>query len=1644
MKKLICLLSMLAITVALTGCIIHGNNDGAAGNNDITDGSGNTNVADRYTLISATDGINLNDLSDSFERLTGKPVAVSSLDNGDENKIIIGETEHAVSKTAYQKLNRMIEDNTAAADPNYQTWILYYLEGSMCLGYTSDLALYFAAKDISAISPEDTELCNGIILSDSFDLAEKVNTIREERRAAEIAEISEEYGEELGNEIEIISRLFTENLYLWFADLYDYEIGGFYFSNSARNNFDFLPDIESTRQVLSFLSNNGMFDDYGGNANYALPEEMKKQMLNFVTSLQSPEDGYFYHPQWKDTTPSTRRSRDLKWARELILEFDGSFLYDTPLGDKGINGLPGKRDGMTHLTSPLKNGCSVSAVSKIVPAASLPSHLQSLDAFKNYVENELDLRYKSYEDGNKLNAMTTEIKAAGAEYVNYLISYLNSIQNPKNGSFEASDSSSNLYALVNGIMKIGGVYFEFGRQMPYYDKAIDLCMQAILLEGGENNITAVYNPWLAIRQILTTLGKTNAYEKDALYKSVMAKAPALVRSTTNKLSKYHMQDGSFTYSTTNIVNTANGVPAACAIAAEGSVNATGLASGAFSGILSTLGISEFKLYDGNDLKLFLGRIDRLGTIIKTTVQDTPAEVYTFDENPKRDTVHESGILKSFGNEEILTVMNDNEQVDGIYKWLDAEIVADPVSEKANNVLRTESFLDVGADKEKADIASVTAITMPQRANPLVNCFVYEADMFFESGSSIVGQLTFSSAASGGSPTLSLNIEQFNFGKTSYIRIGENYTGLDGIKNNSIVSGIPMNEWVHLRIEVYKISAFKSESGRFEIKGKIYVNGEYAGETDAGYRGSKDNAKTYYNNQVNYVNYAHYRHSASVTYFDNITTDGIYKEFEYGEVPVFSGLPISDNYDFDDGEMPVGVTDSIKSSGGRVEVVDSNDEAHKKVLSLYTNNGNQDQVRLDLMNVEVQNMNFFESDILLDFKYKEDTSEGTDDTISFSLYKSGAVISRVDFTNKGKYVGLNAYDYDGAHSYTVAKSGEWFTFRAEFYRISGKCYIRYFIDGILIHQFVHSSKYVYGGTTYSANLGFDNMRITSLKNCEAKILFDNMKMLHAQKEYVEMTAERSPVEIEIETNPPRYNDFTDVDTYPFDGSALPSHITGSLASTGASVAVNDGVLSFYSNNGKSDSLTVNILPSDEGNATRHAVFEADLYIDFDYAGDSEAGGEDCLRLSLMRGSASAGWLMLTKSADGKVALVDYSIGTATTMASQRLIIAEQREVFNFRLEYSYSAEVSGQNILKIFVDGTLVHIAKWSAEFRIPTSSSATCSRNVWFNKVIFSTTNSTELLMKMDNERLYITTKEYVSGEVATGIPTVDENAGAGTESGSGTGTGSGTVTPSEPSEPDTPTTSDELNDGAVFDGTVYNDSTKNVYTVGYEGASIPSAITQSLSSTGASVAVKNGVLEFYTNNGSSDYVQVGILEPSTANNRAYTFQTDICISDWTSEEEGATSGDVDQLEFDFRNGSDTTWILGLKRDGSGIRFVDYSSGSYRLSPVIATVGERFNLRLEWTFGTRSGSYGNNVMKIFVDNKLVFIANSGNLKIDNKMVIWSRINITNVRITAAASTELNVELDNTRLYSSDKAFVENEVPAFVYDESNNIVENPSK
>ena len=58
----------------------------------------------------------------------------------------------------------------------------------------------------------------------------------------------------------------------WFANLYDPETGGFYYSNSARDTEGFLPDLESTRQTMSFFFSSGMANEVGCNMASALPD----------------------------------------------------------------------------------------------------------------------------------------------------------------------------------------------------------------------------------------------------------------------------------------------------------------------------------------------------------------------------------------------------------------------------------------------------------------------------------------------------------------------------------------------------------------------------------------------------------------------------------------------------------------------------------------------------------------------------------------------------------------------------------------------------------------------------------------------------------------------------------------------------------------------------------------------------------------------------------------------------------------------------------------------------------------------------------------------------------------------------------------------------------------------------------------------------------------------------------------------------------------------------------------------------------------------------------------------------------------------------------------------------------------------------
>ena len=88
-----------------------------------------------------------------------------------------------------------------------------------------------------------------------------------------------------------------EKLIRWWAGLYDPAAGGFYYSDSARDHDGFLPDMESTYQILWRLR------DVVPDLPAFLGREITGKIVSFFQSKQDPADGYFYHPQW------TRSSR---------------------------------------------------------------------------------------------------------------------------------------------------------------------------------------------------------------------------------------------------------------------------------------------------------------------------------------------------------------------------------------------------------------------------------------------------------------------------------------------------------------------------------------------------------------------------------------------------------------------------------------------------------------------------------------------------------------------------------------------------------------------------------------------------------------------------------------------------------------------------------------------------------------------------------------------------------------------------------------------------------------------------------------------------------------------------------------------------------------------------------------------------------------------------------------------------------------------------------------------------------------------------------------------------------------------------------------------------------------------------------------
>ena len=373
--------------------------------------------------------------------------------------------------------------------------------------------------------------------------------------------------------------IYSEDLPAWLGGLYDHKIGGFYYSNSARDNEPHLPDIESTNQALNLLMNTGMMKSCR-----ELPEQMQKKLAQFACSLQSDDDGYIYHPQWgKDIVPS-RRGRDMMWAESMEDKLGFKLPYPTA-------------------TERFKRLSEAAGEDKEKLAKALPDYLTSKEKFTEYLDS-FDWVNNSYYAGNTIAAQGNQIIAAGLAET--CAEHLNKYQNPNTGFWS---ELADMHTGINGFLKITAFYISAKIPINMAERAAMSAIECTKSDEIGTTVCHLYNCWFALQNILTSLRRVGDNETaDRIYALILKHAPESVAAAKRKTEVFRKPDGAFSY-TRNYSSFKSQEALVCEKEmAESDVNASVLStSGLTRNIYQTLGADAFyvPIYTHHDFETFL-------------------------------------------------------------------------------------------------------------------------------------------------------------------------------------------------------------------------------------------------------------------------------------------------------------------------------------------------------------------------------------------------------------------------------------------------------------------------------------------------------------------------------------------------------------------------------------------------------------------------------------------------------------------------------------------------------------------------------------------------------------------------------------------------------------------------------------------------------------------------------------------------------------------------------------------------------------------------------------------------------------------------------------------------------------------------------
>ena len=741
-KLLILIVLTVALTVVMTSCSgIFGTGSSDTQGGTQTDNGGDVSNENKpvdsakYDRIIYSDSKIFDLLADVRTELVSiyGPIVTVTIDTEAavaKGEIVFGDTGRAITEKAKAALAAQLSD-----DLDNDCGYIIYVEGGSVAVYWQipDMAeIAIAAFIAKCIDDAQLVLTDGIVFCDKYDRrtfeAEKYWLALEMKGATP---------EELEALREIYAFYDGTKIAGWMANLYDPEIGAFYFSCSARDTDGFLPDIESTSQLISMAVSIGALD----NRNKDIPEEIKEKLIAFAKGLQSSKDGYFYHPQWpqgRENLNTDRYGRDLNWSTSFItgltLDTDGDGVQEkqypnwcAPNGTKcelhtGTDDMCSFPVATTYysdriggavnttLASSVSSAVSKLTTSTVAPTASVSQYpdYSSRAAFSAWLEAYNETIKIDSGKAHNLSAIRAEITQQG--YADIVLAHLDRVQaEVYEEQIAAGIEPTGLwqteinYRLVWGLLKYA-VWYNNGE----HGKAIDIEYIPYIIKSCTKvtalppDLTAgyamndLYNQWSSITSLISNIKKYNPDQLDTVYEIVRENAPDLIKNSLNKIRPFKCDDGSVVYTSRGVSPTMMyGVPISLGVR-EGDVNAMALCVGMYSAIFESIGYSAVPLCTSDDKAMFIDTLLTCEPIEKTEPSDG-----TFD--------FEDGIPSSYVSTSVT---------------LGSVELADDPEDRTNKVL----YLEGGSSQTMGDTVKFAA------AKRGSNCYVFETDIYIDSDS----------------------------------------------------------------------------------------------------------------------------------------------------------------------------------------------------------------------------------------------------------------------------------------------------------------------------------------------------------------------------------------------------------------------------------------------------------------------------------------------------------------------------------------------------------------------------------------------------------------------------------------------------------------------------------------------------------------------------------------------------------------------------------------------------------------------------------------------------------------------------------------------------------------------------------------------